>query len=883
MAKSKVFIQKNPLMENMRRQSESKSTTPMLDYSGFSRPDQATLEGWTIMGCFMALITSAGVLLGGALIMVTGWLFVTELLLPEPDVKPEPVEVDADTIGKKNVFTVSSYRDLVSSMAITPDGLYMISGGGAMGYVAPSLSQNDQEAEEATTKEDEDLEAKEAREKAAAEKKRRELEEIAQAAAKKKALKAMGLDESTGAAGNADASKEGNTETSTAGDEVKSAAGENAAQAPGENAESSENAGTTTENADVGNPDTGSADAGSTDAGSAEAESAEAGASNEKPGENAKAGEDTKTAPKKKGPLTYIDEVCEPTEQYEDYLQIQKDGIRQTTDVELLKSEEEALRKRQAVVLDPKVLIADQAYTKTDMETLAALQDLPENFMEDTPDSEETRAERIWRITRKRLQTYPVAIWSTKSCEPVIVFWEHFYPIVSISISPDGNEFISADKAGYVILWRLKEASDEEGLIVKDGKRYNWKKVRLFTPRSRMRQGQGRIQSIHSAIFTPSGKQLLISGIAESVDESGNIIGKYGTLVLWDIEAWEEVTRLRPASVRLDSWFQTYHPVGQFTDICFTPNGKYLIAGAAGTNAGVYWFELSGQGRCMANLKHQRHQDPKRDYADTGTTSSAVGANLLMGVSGHEYPDASQVAVGISPDGTMVVSGDNLGRINFWKFSPDILSKNRGIECIKEITTDDSKTRGIQAIQFSRDGKYILVSGDEALLYDGESKMHDCLGSLRVTDMEFVASQSNYNVHSWFFTKDDLYLLTGCDDNNVRFWRMDELPIYSATGLEKDRNASDEVAKTVDRMAGSEQSADAGEDELKKIERSLRGVMTFSFESEPGSGSDSGSTPTASDDEGDFDMKIQDTTSRHGAELDLEPGESGAANVDLED
>ena len=881
MAKSKVFIQKNPLMENMRRQSESKSTTPMLDYSGFSRPDQATLEGWTIMGCFMALITSAGVLLGGALIMVTGWLFVTELLLPTPEVKQETVEVDTDTIGKKNVFTVSSYRDLVSSMAVTPDGLYMISGGGAMGYVAPSLSQNDQETEEATSKEDEDLEAKEAREKAEAEKKRRELEEVARAAAKKKALKAIGIDESTVAAGesnsNVEGKAEGNTEADAAGETAESAGGENAAPAPGENAESSENAGTTAENAVAGNSDAGST---------------ESGASNETPsGENAGTGEDVKTASQKKGPLTYIDEVCEPTEQYEDYLQIQKDGIRQTTDVELLKSEEEALRKRQAVVLDPKVLIADQAYTKTDMETLAALQDLPENFMEDTPDSEETRAERIWRITRKRLQTYPVAIWSTKSCEPVIVFWEHFYPIVSISISPDGNEFISADKAGYVILWRLKEASDEEGLIVKDGKRYNWKKVRLFTPRSRMRQGQGRIQSIHSAIFTPSGKQLLISGIAESVDESGNIIGKYGTLVLWDIEAWEEVTRLRPASVRLDSWFQTYHPVGQFTDICFTPNGKYLIAGAAGTNAGVYWFELTGQGRCMANLKHQRHQDPKRDYADTGTTSSAVGANLLMGVSGHEYPDASQVAVGISPDGTMVVSGDNLGRINFWKFSPDILSKNRGIECIKEITTDDSKTRGIQAIQFSRDGKYILVSGDEALLYDGESKMHDCLGSLRVTDMEFVASQSNYNVHSWFFTKDDMYLLTGCDDNNVRFWRMDELPIFSATGLEKDRNAGDEVAKTVDRMAGSEQSTDVGEDELKKIERSLRGVMTFSFESEPGAGSDSGSgsgsgsVPTASEDEGDFDMNIRDTSSRHlrGAELDLEPSEDGAANVDLED
>ena len=336
MAKSKVFIQKNPLMENMRRQSESKSTTPMLDYSGFSRPDQATLEGWTIMGCFMALITSAGVLLGGLLIMVTGWLFVKELLLPTPDVQPEHVEVDTETIGKKNVFTVSSYRDLVSSMAVTPDGLYMISGGGAMGYVAPSLSQNDQEAEEATSKEDEDLEAKEAREKAEAEKKRRELEEIAQAAAKKKALKAMGLDESTGVAGNADASKEGNTETNAAGDEAKSAAGENAAQASGENAESSENAGTTTENAVAGNPDAGSADADSSDAE----------ASNETPaGENAEAGEDAKTAPKKKGPLVYIDEVCEPTEQYEDYLQIQKDGIRQTTDVELLKSEEEALRK----------------------------------------------------------------------------------------------------------------------------------------------------------------------------------------------------------------------------------------------------------------------------------------------------------------------------------------------------------------------------------------------------------------------------------------------------------------------------------------------------------------------------------------------------------
>lgn len=443
---------------------------------------------------------------------------------------------------------------------------------------------------------------------------------------------------------------------------------------------------------------------------------------------------------------------------YTDYLQLGKNGQRTLADMseEILGMENE----------EPEFEV--DASALSDLTDPSILPDLEVADDLLNIESNEERRERIWKAKRPAVESYPVAVWSVKTMEPLVVFWDHEYPISAISAAPDGKSFLSVDIGGTAILWSLVEV-EKDGMFTEFEKQYNWVLTSKMTPDARCQQGMGRILSIYDATFTPSGDQFVLAAKVLSLDESGNIAGDCGALILWDIPTWKEVLRNRPVSSIVDTWFQTVHPVGKFDDLAFSPNGgKYLICAASGTNSGVYWFNIGDSreyGKCMANTNKQR-QGASLSYLDA---TSTIGSNLVLGVSEHEYPNAEYVSMAISKDGKCVVSADNLGRIVFWRFDPGTPS---GVKCLKTIEAEDAITRGIRKVVFSADDRYIILSGEETLVFNyGKNFIFEYLGDFQ------TSGKTSFSVLDWWFTIDSNYLFTGCDDSKIRVWRMDELPI----------------------------------------------------------------------------------------------------------
>ncbi|MDO4629451.1 MAG: WD40 repeat domain-containing protein [Planctomycetia bacterium] len=389
----------------------------------------------------------------------------------------------------------------------------------------------------------------------------------------------------------------------------------------------------------------------------------------------------------------------------------------------------------------------------------------------------------VWKKTRPSVESYPMAFWSVETMHPVAVYWNHEFPIVSIAVSPDGTKVVSVDNGGNAILWSLDNLPGENGLETP-----TWHFVNKMTPNMRVRQRMGRVHTLHAVTFTPSGRQFLMAATVDALDETGNPYTTCGALILWDIENWKEVLRQRGSggvSEKIDTYYQTFNPVGKFCDVAYTPNGKYLLAAAAGANAGVYYFNNRttnpSYGICMADLQSDR-QRPRT------SASSEFKPNLVQGISHHDFPNAESVAITISPSdpnsnkkGLTVVSADNYGRIAFWDFAPRTNRPREGVTCSTYWSPQNTEnvTRNIRDILYSPDKKFVMILGDEILLFSGRTP-YDYIGSFRSTTSEHdPMERTEYFLVSGFFTQDNKYFFGGGDDCLLRAWHMDEMPIDS--------------------------------------------------------------------------------------------------------
>lgn len=523
-----------------------------------------------------------------------------------------------------------------------------------------------------------------------------------------------------------------------------------------------------------------------------------------------------------------------PNSVFMDYLNLGKNGkrvieITEQRQKELLGEEERKEDDLSDLNLDDLLSVVNSSETP----------DLEKLHVRDT-----TNENMVWKKTRPSVESYPIAFWSMETMRPLAVYWNHEYPIVSLAMSPDGTKVVSADSGGNAILWSLDNLPGENGSLTP-----TWHFVNKMTPKMRVKQRLGRVHSIHSVTFTPSGRQFVLAATVDALDETGNPYSTCGALILWDIENWQEVIRRRGSgglSENVDTYYQTFYPVGKFCDVKYTPNGKYLLAAAAGSNAGVYYFDNRtsnpAYGICMADLESDE-QRPR---------NSSVGEfrpNLVQGVSHHDFPNADSVALAISPQNPndksdknsfTVVSADNYGRIAYWDFAPRTNRPREGVKCVMFWSTRNSEntSRNIRQILYSPDSKYVLFLGDDFVFYSGK-KPYDYLGVFK-TLTKVDNEPYDYFLVSGLFTPDNKYFFGGGDDCRLRMWRMDELPMetrfmadHPGKKKEKSDGASEastleDIRKDFEKAGGSlaptgKNSSDEEDDwdsEMEKEERS---------------------------------------------------------------
>lgn len=483
--------------------------------------------------------------------------------------------------------------------------------------------------------------------------------------------------------------------------------------------------------------------------------------------------------------LTYDSRSPElPANMYVDFLNLGKNGKR-VMDVPLKKEEV----SKDDFIMDHTDLISVSSGTGPSIE----------NLTEDQTSLDAHDENNVWKKTRPSVESYPMAFWSMETMQPVVVHWNHEFPIVSMSVSPDGTKVVSADSGGNAILWSLDDLPGENGMAVP-----TWHFVNKMTPQMRTKQGMGKITTIHAVTFTPSGHQFVMAATVNALDETGNSYTNCGALILWDLQEWKEVLRKRGGSGisnKIDTYYQTLNPVGKYCDLKYTPNGKYLLAAAAGTNAGMYYFDNRtnnpAYGICMCNLNPDEQRPRTAPVAE-------FKPNLVQGVSHHDFPNAESVVFAISPENTSgkgdknaltVVSADNYGRIVFWQFAPSTTHPREGVKCSKYFSAKNSEntTRNVRSILYAPDMKYVMILGDDILMYSGSSP-YDYMGSFRSTTGNSSNSmeRTEFFLVSGMFTPDNKYFLGGGDDCMVRMWRMDEIPMDSR--FLADRNASEKNA-----------------------------------------------------------------------------------------
>ncbi|MDO4569790.1 MAG: WD40 repeat domain-containing protein [Planctomycetia bacterium] len=731
------YIRENPIPNPSLKKSKGSEDPPvMLDYGQFGFPDDPVVNDWTWWGIIVVCFSVIIALVSVSLLGITIWSGYQDSLKREEMEKALLTQDNEKktTLGfepkEQEVFAVECMYNMPVAMAMSPDGVYLATGGGVWGYTAPARSSGFS-GDVATSL---------------------ELSPPSDPALALDFQMALGVARSEG----------------------------------------TESAPSTLPGIDTEKIDT-------------EKESGkETGEESEKK---------TAQTQLKRSPRRFTYDLDRGTGViYADNLQLGPNGTRTST-------EEVIPRKVREVEIDPAEALATGG---SDLGLLPNLDDLPDDILDF--ETEKQRRARIWGTTRPGVETYPLAFWDLRKMEPSAVLWVHEFPISAVAFSPDATMALSADIAGHVILWKLQDVEPN----AESGARHRvWKMIAVMNPNAREKQKMGRIISIHDAVFTPAGDQFILAGTALGMDENGNSYGEIGALILWDIDSWSEILRSDVASSRVDTWFRTLNPVGKYTDIQFTPNGKYLIAGAAGINSGVYWFDTSNtdRGICMAKNEQRRRE---QRYADP---SSHIKPNLLVGVSCHEYPDADAVYVAISPDGKYVVSADNLGRTAFWNFAPNTTAADRGVSYRTTIssTSESMQTRHVRSVQFSKDGAYVIISGEELLVFNGRGRF-EFLGDFQT--MTNIAARGVYSIVSWWFTEDEKYLIAGCDDMKIRMWRMTDLPIVPRYGGKEGERPMKTVEETVKSAATVMPIQDSGANtrEAQRLRKRFSGEVPEPFD-----------------------------------------------------
>ena len=344
---------------------------------------------------------------------------------------------------------------------------------------------------------------------------------------------------------------------------------------------------------------------------------------------------------------------------------------------------------------------------------------------------------------------FSVRVWDLETGKQATELVGHTAAVRAVAISPNGQHALSADAGGTAILWNTPD----------------WREVQRFEGLQRNSYGLGETRTINALAFSRDGRRAVLAGWGRA--DVGVFAGDHREphLILWDVETGDEVLR-SDENGRDRGYFQLLPFIDELHSVAWTPGGDYLVAGASGSNAGVYYFTTAGEGRRAAESAGPETPTAESDPQNP-VEPSVAGEVREPGPGGHDSPSASYVCAAVSPDGHQVVSGDTRGRLCLWSFDPDPVRPGG----VRRIAQRNFYDKTISSIAFDPDGRYFATGGDDLILWNGKADKLDLAWELGPKPAGTFLTKP-YHVYCVAFSPDGKYLAAGCDDHVVRLWKV---------------------------------------------------------------------------------------------------------------
>ena len=344
-----------------------------------------------------------------------------------------------------------------------------------------------------------------------------------------------------------------------------------------------------------------------------------------------------------------------------------------------------------------------------------------------------------------------VKLWDVVAKHNLAMFGGHIRDVRSVAFSPDGTTLASGDTDGTILLWDMSE----------------WMRPR---PAALVKVSGDNQQGMSNA---PLSNPLVV----ELRDQYGSVLSLQGVPVTFTITAGDG---------RLN---------GRFTveNIMTDANGRAQILLTLGPNAGTNTVEVSlaGSGPLTFNAvgvgttaipviggDYQKYHLPTGAIVRLGkgaigksdravafspdgqhlAVASGIGIWLYEVANSRELallPTASSVnSVVFSPDGTLLASGLNNGRVELWE-----------VETGTKVVALRGHRYWVTSVVFSPDGM-LLASGSR----DQIIKLRDVTKREEVGTYEVERKSNSVNQVSVSFSPDGTKLISGFQDGTIRLW-----------------------------------------------------------------------------------------------------------------